>query len=68
MSIHNRLSRLEEQLKEAGLFLTPAQEQMIREVIERAHRRDPAVMRADRMVDLTRLMDTELIELARLYG
>ena len=68
MSIHNRLSRLEEQLKEAGLFLTPAQEQMIREVLERAHQRDPTVMRVDGTADLTRLTDAELIELARLYG
>ena len=59
---------MEGRLKEAGLFLTPEQEQMMREVIERARQRDPAVMRADGMVDLTRLMDTELIELARLYG
>ena len=59
---------MEERLKEAGLFLTPAQEQMIRDVLERAHRRDPAVIRADGTVDLRVLTDAELIELERLYS
>ena len=68
MSINSRLNKMEERLKEAGLFLTPEQEQMIREVLERAHQRDPAVIRADGTVDLTPLTDAELIELARLYG
>ena len=68
MNINSRLDKMEERLREAGLFLTPEQEQMIRDVLERAHQRDPAVMRVDGTIDLTVLTNAELIELAGLYS
>ncbi len=71
MNINNRLEKMERQLEKAGLLLTPALEQRLREIVEPAFQRDPAIVCADGTVDETRIVtcltDGELIELARFY-
>ena len=56
---------MERQLEKDERFLTPEREQQTREVIERACRRNPAVVRADGTIDLRGLTDDELVEVHR---